>query len=279
MSAPIHDGAPPATTALATADRGNGAWVTSIPADISVPQLIALAIHNGMAATELERLVALRDRELDRAAVEAFSRARAAFKLRCPPIKKNKTAKITSRRSGTEYSYTYAELDEIDRTVTPILAEVGLSFSFGSAQLSEDQKILSVPCTLLHELGHSETASFPVPVESESGMSPQQKFGSASTYAKRMALIAVLGLTTTDEDTDARGEADPTTLSDEQADAIAERVKEVGAPLDGFLAHMKVQKIAHIRRADYDRAMAALEVYASKHPHAAAPATPQGGRR
>ena len=54
-----------------------------------------------------------------------------------------------------------------------------------------------------HIFGHSEVSSFEVPIDKGGFMTSPQQFASALTFAKRYALCNVLGLSTSEEDTDA----------------------------------------------------------------------------
>jgi len=166
-----------------------------------MPRLFELAVQKG-GVEALERLMALQERMLDRQASHDFAAALAAFQSACPPIKKTSTAKVITK-GGSNYTYTYAELDEIARTVRPFLHQHGLSYTWDS-ELSQDAGMLTVTCTLEHAHGHKKTATFKAPTEAVSqAMSPQQRHASALTYGRRQTLIAVLGLTTCDPDTDA----------------------------------------------------------------------------
>ena len=62
-------------------------------------------------------------------------------------------------------------------------------------------------CRVSHELGHfEESGDVAMPVDDSSGMgaNPAQRVGIAQTYAKRYALLAILGISPED-DPDARG--------------------------------------------------------------------------
>ena len=52
-------------------------------------------------------------------------------------------------------------------------------------------------------MGHSEESSFEIPVDKSGYMTAPQQYASALTFAKRYALINVLGISTSEEDTDA----------------------------------------------------------------------------
>lgn len=231
----------------------NGAMTTAG----SVTDLLRMAIDRGIPVEQFEKLVALhRDIEKHQAEREFFA-AFAAFQAECPPIKKTNTANIATR-SGAKFSYTFAPLDEIARTVNPFLTRNAFSYSWDT---KVEGNSLTKICTLRHAAGHSITSTASLPIDTAAGMSDQQKVAAAGTFAERMSLRSVLGLTTTDDDTD--GESvkamDPTKISDDQVTALNDLVVEVKADLPRFLKFMSVEKLADITVGEYQRAVTALE--------------------
>ena len=181
----------------------------------TIARLLELAIEKGMSVEGLEKLVGLHERVADRLAAQEFADALAAFQLACPPVPKTSKANIVTKGGGG-YTYHYASLDEIARTVQPLLHQHGLSYSWNSRNI--EGKMLEASCTLRHRNGHREGSTFQVPIENPSAMNEQQKHAAALTYARRQSLIAVLGLTTAEPDTDG---ADPmAVISPEQAQRL-----------------------------------------------------------
>lgn len=159
--------------------------------------LIAAAIEKGAGIETLERLVALAKDMRQVTAREAWYEAMAEFQRRCPAIKKSKTAQI-----GDRYSYKYAPLDEILSTIQELMGELGLSVSWRT--YVKDRSVVA-NCWIAHKLGHhEESGDVVMPFEQNARMNPAQVVGSASTYAKRYALLAILGMAPEDDD-DAHG--------------------------------------------------------------------------
>lgn len=221
----------------------------------SITQLLQLAVEKGTPVEALEKLVDLHERLAQREAAQEFYRALAAFKAECPRIGKSKTAQIATK-SGGKYSYTFAPLDETTRIVDPILAKHGLSYGFDSRT---ENGQLTCTCTLRHVNGHSQPASFSLPTENASAMSPQQKIAAALTFAMRKSLESALGLTPTEEDTDAIAhEVDPTPVSEDQLTELEDLVTETQADLRRFLKYMNVPALDEMPAARYAEAKAAL---------------------
>ncbi len=219
-----------------------------------VPSLVRLAIDKGVDVEVLERLVALQERVTDRNARIEFFGALKAFQDNCPELHKSKTAQIATR-SGSNYSYTYAPLDVIAKTVRPHLHTEGLSYSW-TTEPGDNVNVLNVVCVLRHVDGHEERATFPVPTDTSAAMSAAQKSGAALTYGQRMSLVSVLGLTATDDiDGD---ESNQGYVSSGQVEELNELITASKADPDKFLSFMGAENMGDILQRDFPRAVSAL---------------------
>lgn len=157
--------------------------------------LLTMAVQQGANVDTLERLAVLREKFLAEKARKAYFDSLAAFQSECPVIVKSNRVIF----SGSE-KYRYAPIDKIIQTVGPLLQKHGFAFQ-------RDSKIengwVEAIVTITHREGHSETKSFRVPTDSKAGMSEQQKYGAALTFADRYAFTGALGIKTGDEDNDA----------------------------------------------------------------------------
>jgi hypothetical protein len=243
MSNGTKQAAPEVGTALAPPERGGLAARTATAA--SILDVISQAIDKGISVESLERLQLMYERERAQQAAMEFAAAMAAFQMACPPIAKRSRAQIDSR-SGVKFAYNYAELDEIARTVRPLLHSRGLSYAWDSTVTGG---IMTVVCTVRHVNGHHITASFACPTENAAGMSPQQKAAAALTFARRQSLIQALGITTAEPDTDG---ANPEPITADQAQDLQALLEETGGNLARFLKWAKVQRIADVLARDYE---------------------------
>lgn len=151
----------------------------------------------------------------------------------------------------------YADIEDIDRIARPIASANGLIWTWNT---TVDATHMHVTCKVLHVDGHTETATVSFPYESKAGASAQQKYSITQTYGMRYSLIAALGITTADADTDGNvpGQASET-ITDEQVADLTSLAEEVKANLPKFLAYMGVGALSDIPTADYSRAVSALE--------------------
>lgn len=166
----------------------------SPPARQEPQDLLALAVKQGASVDTLERLMVVRTQLKAETAREAYFASLAAFQAECPIISKRRKVAIPG---GANYAY--APLEEIVVKVQPLLEKHGFSHQ-------EDSEItegwVTAVVTITHRLGHAETKRFKVPSETKAGMSPQQKYGAAMTFATRYAFCAALGIRTGETDTD-----------------------------------------------------------------------------
>lgn len=172
----------------------------------SVELFISQAIEKGLPVETMERLLAMRKQLKEEQAIEAYNRAVAAFQGEGKIIYKNKkvyqkgTTKKQIEDGTAEVRYSYATLDAIVTEIGPLLSKHGLSYRI---EVLNEDKWISVTCHLIHELGHSQSSTFRVPIDFGAYMTEQQKYASALTYAKRYAFCDITGILSADEDNDA----------------------------------------------------------------------------
>jgi hypothetical protein len=221
-----------------------------------VMSLLAAGLERGVPPESLEKLVLLHEHIQRRNAELEFSRALVAFQDDCPVIPRSSTAKIVTG-SGSGYEYKFADYEQIMETIRPSLTKHGLSVSFDASAAGP---LLKCTCTLRHSNGHSAMSSFELPTENKSGATPQQKYGGALTYAKRMTLIAILGLTLGDPDPE--NVSDPTPVTSDALANIRALLAEV-CPTEPeaqrFYKFMGVTRLEDIRQTRYAEAIRALE--------------------
>lgn len=206
----------------------------------------------------IERLVDLKIKVDKSEAEKEFNRALAEFQSKCPQIKKTSSSKKGATQAGSSFSYMYAELDEIQKTVSPLLYPRGFSFAWDTkTTFGEGKPILQCVCRLSHKNGHFRESHFEIPVSSDVGsMNEIQRHASVKTYAKRQTLVDILGLTTTENDTDG---VSPEKITKDQAADLEAKIEELKSDKDKFLELMGVKDFQNIRAADLKRAVGILK--------------------
>lgn len=166
-------------------------------------------------------------------------KALLAAKVDLPVIGKNSTARIETS-NGRSYSYAYADLADIDREATPVLADHGLMIDFEMHKAEDGTPVLTG--MLIHpESGGYKTSEWDV-----TGKSPQDQGGSI-TYGRRYLTGILTGLIT-DEDTDGRQTnpgapaAAPKRAARPASPASAEQVQQI---LQAANAGINVKMLVH----------------------------------
>lgn len=174
---------------------------------------------------------------------------------------------IGMNRENPYFKSNYTDLDLIVRSIRPALAKNGLSFT-QQIQMTEDG------ATMLHtRLRHSsgqwiESRSRVIPAKND-----QQTYGSALSYQKRYALMALLGLTTSQDSTDDDAEVamvsardiiakGPSTkynpkeqsfepVTKEQLEELEYELSEVPDLAEEIMDKMKIQSLADLPKSKY----------------------------
>lgn len=223
-------------------------------APANILQVIASAATDPhMDVEKMERLAALYERMADQQRKAAFFGALSRLQAKLGPIVKGGINLHTRTK--------YARLEDVDRTIKPLLAEEGFAFSFNEE--SSDGNLTRFSARLSHRDGHSEEKYMTVPVdaaaknrEGRSTRSAIQDAGSTSSYARRYLIKMHLNIVEVDEDTDGNPVA---TISDEQEKTLISMLEEAKADRAGFLKYMEADRVSEIRAADYQKAVNALE--------------------
>lgn len=222
--------------------------------DIDMPGMLETALGMGKEGVEsLRALVDLKNSEDARIAALAFNEAMAAVQSEMKKIIKTHTAKIEGTRSGSKFQYKWATSEGIADVLRPVALSNGLSWTWDMEY--EGNKVTMV-CVVAHVQGHIRRNRVGVPDTSAAGMSAQQKVGSAREHAKRYALADAFGLVFTEAEDE--GEADPTPISEEQAQNLVQLIEETGANMARFLSHFGVGKLNDMRATQYNEAVRLL---------------------
>jgi hypothetical protein len=111
--------------------------------------------------------------------------------------KRTKSAKVKGQtRNGQsyEYSYDYAPLDEIIKTIKKPMAGAGLAYRQFLAHRGEQSVVRTV---IAHRSGQWMLTDYPIFWDQSRGM---QGFASGVTYARRYGLMLALGIAAEDDD-------------------------------------------------------------------------------
>lgn len=198
---------------------------------LSNPQsLIQLAIESKLPIEHLERLMALKERYDAFDAKKEFLSAMSGFQSKCPPLEKIKVVDFISKNTGQRTHYKYASLGEITSTIKDSLKENELSYRW---EMDDSTDKIICTCIVSHASGHSERSAMGALKDVSGGKNEIQSRGSTITYLQRYTLIAALGISTADEDTDAQATADKEQTAQQTAQPQQPKVKPVLQKMDG----------------------------------------------
>lgn len=190
----------------------------------SAVSIIQSAIASGADPVYLRELLAVRREWENDEARKLYSQAIADFQSRCPIIEKGDKA----------HNKQYAAMDRIWRTIRPLLDETGLSIVWTVNTLTDYG--LHIEGEIRHRAGHSVAISYDLPMPDKvTGQNAAQQMGSASSYAKRYATCAALGIVTGEDDDGLA--AGTSYVTKEQADELLAILDKL-ADREGALAAM-----------------------------------------
>ena len=201
--------------------------------------------------TKLEKMMDLHERTLDRNAKAAFAADYVQMKPRLP--------KVLRTKDNTQTKSKYAPLEDINQAVDPILEQYG--FGTATKVLSQTADDVTVKAELWHRDGHIEETTITMPLDKAGIQGTVNKTGphataSSVTYAKRVAICALLNISTGD---DKDGNGDLAFLDNTQAVEIDLMITKVGANKAKFLGVMGVDDVRHIRAGEFKKAVALLK--------------------
>lgn len=185
-----------------------------------------------------------------------FNSGLADFQQECPAIPKNGKVDYVSKKGGRVF-YTYSPLDKIMSIVRPLLAPRGFSISWDTETIRKDGKShIQAKATLLHRNGHRIESRFMLPIPDEIGnMTEDKRHAAVKAESIRGALTNILGLVTTDEDTNAEPVSEK--LAPEQVEAVQKAMNDA-MPKEsqkGMLKYLKVEKVEDIQQSHLDTVM------------------------
>lgn len=134
-----------------------------------------------------------------------ITKALVKVQIALPKIAKGNTASIPTKGGGN-FKYDYADLTTVNETLIPLLARNGLAWV--TLPTTGETGNPALAYMLLHTSGESIEGIIPIAANAN-----PQTIGSAITYYRRYALLAVIGVAPEGEDDDGK-KAIPTPPSD-----------------------------------------------------------------
>lgn len=225
------------------------------------PSMLARAIEKGMTGADLKELMDLQERWSANQARKDFDIAMAQAQAEMPTIVKNRLVYFEAKNGGKDTSYRHEDLAGIVETIRPILHKHGLAHRFRTEQkVIDGSMVITVTCLITGHGHREETPLSSGPDQNGSGMNNLQRIASTVTYLERYTLKAALGLAASVDD-DGRGGPEPTGefITAAQLAQLEALAKEVGADVTKACKHLKIDSLAALPAARFEKAMASLE--------------------
>lgn len=231
-------------------------------------EMLQQALQSGASLEMMEKLIELQERWQGSQARRAFDQAISEAKAEIKPIRRNKRVQFKSKDSNKPSTdYAHETLDEIARTIDPILAKHGLSYRHRTAQ--KDASV-QVTCVISHRDGHFEETSLSSGYDQSGNKNHIQAIGSAVTYLQRYTLKVALGLAAADDD-DGKASDMPGKITEAQLNELIALADKGQANKRVFCDIFKVEGLADIPAAKFEEAKRLMQAKIRKLEKEAAP--------
>ena len=222
-----------------------------IPTPITPVDMLGTVIDRGgdINIDQLTKLIELNERYQQSEAQKTFNVAMSEFRSKVTSVKKTKEA----------FNYYYADLNEIVKTIQPVLKECNLSHSF---RTKYDENGIHVTCVIKHVDGHEESTTLSGAPDVSGSKNSIQAIGSSVTYLSRYTLMAMLGLAAVDDDDGASAdEKMPLELiTPDQVKDIKSKIEKAGVTEDRITNVCKVNKIEEIPASEFKSVIKKLDL-------------------
>ena len=218
-------------------------------ADPMISMIERLVLDPNADMAKLEKMLEMKERIDAKNAEREFAEAFAAFKSEAIKIKKDRTNTHTNSK--------YATMDAVNAAVDPLLAKHGLSTREPIQEQNESS--VTVKCILQHRGGHKEESVMTLPLDitgsgGKTNKTTVQGIGSSTTYARRYAKLAMLGVAP-DEDSDGNRDTSGDSVTEFQAKTIADLLAQ--CPPDVVARFQEAEGVADAKELPKNRYNAA----------------------
>ena len=158
---------------------------------------------------------------------------------------------------GGGRGYNYARWEDINDHIKPVLQKYGFGLRFDI--ITETESLFEIEAILVHRSGYSICTRKKLPIDKSGAKNIVQAYGSTQSYAQRYSAIALLNLTSRNEDTDGsngRGHKPPDKLSDEALSDLAKAITDSGRTEEWFCQFAHISELEALAPERFDAALA-----------------------
>jgi hypothetical protein len=225
--------------------------VATIKADPFISMLERIALSPEANVENIERLYALRERDIARNAEEAFNVAMLELRGELMPVLKNKQNNQTNSH--------YADLEAIQKVAHPLLEKYGFYDRYEDDYPAPNT--VGTTCEIVHVRGHSKRNRVQFELDDKGIKGTVNKTSphaaaSSMTYGQRLSLCRAIGIRITkDDDGNLAGAK---FIDDASIKAIRDLIEETKADESRYLEMLGVARVENILVKDYPTALNAL---------------------
>ncbi len=220
----------------------------------SPADMIRMAVAGKADLEKLEKLLALQERFEANEARKVFASAFAVAQANIATVIKTKLNLQTHSK--------YADLGDIIESAKPIYTKEGFSVIFyeGETAVAENIRICA---DVLHTAGHKETYHYDVPLDGvglkgNANMTRIHAKSSSTSYGQRYLMCMIWNIPRKDDDGNAAGKP-LEYIDDKEMNFIVDNLTYLNTSIPKFLEYMKLDSLETMPKADYQKAVAAIE--------------------
>jgi hypothetical protein len=162
---------------------------------------------------------------------------------------------------GGGRGYNYARWEDINDRIKPVLQKYGFGLRFDI--ITETESLFEIEAILVHRSGYSICTRKKLPIDKSGAKNIVQAYGSTQSYAQRYSAIALLNLTSRNEDTDAVGrngkaegiEAVALGLSENEVATLTKAIEDSGRTVKWFCGFAQIKELEELACGRYEAAL------------------------
>lgn len=196
---------------------------------------------------KMERLFQMHERMVAKQAKTAYLAAFAQLQSELP---------AAIKRGTGHNSKAYARYEDLIETLRPHFSEHGFSISH---RVNTAGNQIVVTGVLGHSGGHSEETSVTLPPDASGNKAAVHAVASSISYGKRYVTLTLTGIATEGEDDDAKRAITGATITEAEAEKLAETLADDDVDIPAFCRYFKIQKFGDLPAAKYSSALRMIE--------------------
>ena len=234
--------------------RNNASAPMAQPApqrDEMMAMIELLAANPNTDIVKMQAAINMRNRELERLAEIAYTRAFIEMQTDLPTIIKKGEVFFNDKAKP---AFKHAKFEDVIEAIKPILKAHG--FSLQHLTRTSDKGVPTLRTVLRHVNGHSEFTERSAPADTSGAKNNLQAVGSTTSYLKRYNIFDLLGLAAKDEDNDGNQGQKDVFITEQQRCELQKLLEESGIDkVKFFRDYLKVEGLLTMPVAYYKKAL------------------------